>query len=39
MVRWGEHADIGAAVAFLASQEANFITGQRLSVNGGTTVE
>ena len=39
MGRWGEHADIGAAVAFLASQEANFITGQRLSVNGGTTVE
>lgn len=39
MGRWGEHEDIGAAVAFLASQEANFITGQRLSVNGGTTVE
>ncbi|XAM00163.1 SDR family oxidoreductase [Phycisphaeraceae bacterium D3-23] len=39
MGRWGEHADIGSAVAFLASQEANFITGQRLSVNGGTTVE
>lgn len=39
MGRMGEHTDIGAAVAYLASQDANFITGQRLSVNGGTTVE
>lgn len=39
MKRMGNHADIGEAVAFLASQEANFITGQRLSVNGGGTVE
>ena len=39
MKRMGEHKDIGEAVAFLASHEANFITGQRLSVNGGTTVE
>jgi len=39
MKRMGDHADIGEAVAFLVSQEANFITGQRLSVNGGGTVE
>lgn len=36
--RQGIPADIGQAVAFLASEEANFITGQCLSVNGGNTV-
>ena len=36
--RMGIGADIGEAVAFLASDEANFITGQRLSVNGGNTI-
>lgn len=30
--------DIGEAVAFLASDAAKFITGQRLSVNGGNTL-
>lgn len=30
--------DIGEAVAFLASDGARFITGQKLSVNGGTTL-
>ncbi|MCR8631807.1 SDR family oxidoreductase [Paenibacillus radicis (ex Xue et al. 2023)] len=35
--RMGEPSDIAAAVAFLASDEAKFITGQCLSVNGGKT--
>ena len=34
----GEGQDIGEAVAFLASDSARFITGQRLSVNGGNTI-
>jgi 3-oxoacyl-[acyl-carrier protein] reductase len=33
--RMGEGEDIGAAVAFLASKEAGYITGQTLHVNGG----
>jgi 3-oxoacyl-[acyl-carrier protein] reductase len=33
--RMGEGADIGAAVAYLASDEAGYITGQTLHVNGG----
>lgn len=33
--RIGEPEDIGAAIAFLASDEASWITGQVLSVNGG----
>ena len=36
--RHGVPEDIGFAVAFLASDEANFITGQRLAVNGGKTL-
>lgn len=36
--RLGEPADIGAAVAFLASERAGFITGQTLSVSGGLTM-
>jgi 3-oxoacyl-[acyl-carrier protein] reductase len=36
--RMGEPGDIAAAVAFLASSEAKFITGQCLSVNGGKTL-
>jgi NAD(P)-dependent dehydrogenase (short-subunit alcohol dehydrogenase family) len=39
MTRMGVSDDIGAAVAFLASDQANFITGQKLSVNGGNTLE
>lgn len=31
----GEGADIGAAVVYLASREANYVTGQTLHVNGG----
>lgn len=33
--RMGEGDDIGAAVAFLASRQAGYITGQTLHVNGG----
>ncbi|WP_427967259.1 3-oxoacyl-[acyl-carrier-protein] reductase [Altererythrobacter sp.] len=35
MGRMGEGEDIGAAVAFLASREAGYITGETLHVNGG----
>jgi 3-oxoacyl-[acyl-carrier protein] reductase len=35
----GEPADVGEAVAFLASDAAKFVTGQKLSVNGGNTLE
>lgn len=38
MKRLGEPADVAAAVAFLASDEAGFITGQTLSVSGGLTM-
>lgn len=36
--RLGEPEDIGAAVAFLASERAGYITGQTLSVSGGLTM-
>ena len=35
MGRMGEGADIGAAVAYLASREAGYVTGQTVHVNGG----
>ena len=35
MGRMGQGADIGAAVAYLASKEAGYVTGQTLHVNGG----
>jgi 3-oxoacyl-[acyl-carrier protein] reductase len=35
MGRMGEGPEIGAAVAFLASKEAGYVTGQTLHVNGG----
>jgi 2-hydroxycyclohexanecarboxyl-CoA dehydrogenase len=34
----GEPEDLAAAVAFLASDDAAFITGQTLSVSGGLTM-
>jgi NAD(P)-dependent dehydrogenase (short-subunit alcohol dehydrogenase family) len=36
--RLGEPADIAAAVAFLMSEDAAWITAQVISVDGGTTV-
>lgn len=39
MGHMGVPDDVGEAVAFLASDAAKFITGQKLSVNGGNTLE
>jgi 3-oxoacyl-[acyl-carrier protein] reductase len=36
--KFGESADIAAAVAFLAAPEAKFITGQVLTVDGGMVI-
>jgi NAD(P)-dependent dehydrogenase (short-subunit alcohol dehydrogenase family) len=33
--RWGTTQEISAVVAFLASEEASYITGQMIAVNGG----
>ena len=38
MKHMGVPDDIAAAVAFLASDAANFITGQKIAVNGGNTL-
>lgn len=38
MRRLGEPEDVGAAVAFLASERAGYVTGQTLSVSGGLTM-
>lgn len=38
MGRLGEGKDVAAAVAFLASTEAGYVTGQTLHVNGGMTM-
>jgi len=35
MGRMGEGSEIGAAVAFLASRESAYVTGETLHVNGG----
>lgn len=37
--RMGLPAEVGRAVVFLASDAAGFITGQKISVNGGNTLE
>jgi 3-oxoacyl-[acyl-carrier protein] reductase len=39
MKHMGQPEDVGETVAFLASDAARFITGQKLSVNGGNTLE
>jgi 3-oxoacyl-[acyl-carrier protein] reductase len=38
MKRMGEASDVAEMVAFLASDSAGFITGQRFAVNGGNTL-
>ncbi|HEY4450991.1 MAG TPA: SDR family oxidoreductase [Solirubrobacteraceae bacterium] len=38
MRRLGEPEEVAAAIAFLASEEAGYITGQTLSVSGGLTM-
>ena len=37
--RLGEPADIAAAVVFLASEEAGFITGEVMDINGGFLID
>ncbi len=37
MGRWGVPKDVGDAVLYFASEEASFVTGQTLCVNGGMT--
>ena len=39
MGRWGMPSDVASAVSFLASDEAGFITGANLHVNGGRAVQ
>ena len=39
MARMGEGDEIGAAVAYLASDEAAYITGQTIHVNGGMAMQ
>jgi len=36
--KMGLPVDVATAVAFLASDEASFITGQKIAVNGGNTL-
>ena len=38
MRRLGKPEEVGAAVAFLASEQTGFISGQTLSVSGGLTM-
>lgn len=38
MKRWGVPGDVGGIIAFLASDQADFITGQDVACNGGMTV-
>jgi len=38
MRRWGVPGDVGGIISFLASEQAAFITGQDVAVNGGMTV-
>lgn len=35
--RWGTPQDVAASVAYLAGEDAGFVTGQSISINGGMT--
>jgi 3-oxoacyl-[acyl-carrier protein] reductase len=35
--RWGQPKDVGDTALFLATDEASFVTGQTICVNGGLT--
>lgn len=37
MKRWGKPADVAAAAVYYASEEAGFVTGQTICVNGGNS--
>jgi 3-oxoacyl-[acyl-carrier protein] reductase len=37
MKRWGIPDDVANAVLYLASDEASFVTGQTICVNGGNS--
>jgi 3-oxoacyl-[acyl-carrier protein] reductase len=37
MQRWGKPEEVGWAAVYLASDEASFVTGQTIAVNGGKT--
>jgi 3-oxoacyl-[acyl-carrier protein] reductase len=36
--RWGTPDDVAAAAVFLASDDAAFLTGQTITVNGGVVM-
>jgi 3-oxoacyl-[acyl-carrier protein] reductase len=38
MRHMGQAADVGRTVAFLCSEGACFLTGQKIAVNGGNTL-